>query len=202
LVFVQISQFGLSLDMSKALKCEFVEICKLLYVRGLAKAWGGNVSVRNGKNHIIITPKGASLFDISLDNLVVTTLDGLVIEGGEPSSELPMHSAIYHTRSDIGAIIHIHSLYSTLYSILKKPIELLTPESKTLIRALQIVEYAEPGSQELAEIVANRFKDHSACILARHGIVVGGSSLKDAYYLAELIEETTKLNFLMKLIRS
>ncbi|WP_287588735.1 class II aldolase/adducin family protein [Candidatus Borrarchaeum sp.] len=186
--------------MSKALKCEFVEICKLLYLRGLAKAWGGNVSVRNGKNHIIIIPKGTSLFDISLDDLVVTTLDGLVVEGGQPSSELPMHSAIYHARSDIGAIIHIHSLYSTLYSILKKPIELFTAESKILIGALQFVEYAEPGSQKLAGLVVNRFKDHSACILARYGIVVGGSSLKNAYYLAELIEEAAKLNFLKKLV--
>lgn len=200
MIFGQISQLRLSLDMSKALKCEFVEICKLLYLRGLAKAWGGNVSVRNGKNHIIITPKGTSLFDISLDNLVVTTLDGLVVEGGQPSSELPMHSAIYHARSDIGAIIHIHSLYSTLYSILKKPIELFTAESKILIGALQFVEYAEPGSQKLAGLVVNRFKDHSACILARHGIVVGGSSLKNAYYLAELIEEAAKLNFLKKLV--
>ncbi len=188
--------------MSTALKCEFVKICKLLYVRGLAKAWGGNVSVRTkDRTQIIITPRQTSLFDISLDNLVVTTLDGLVVEGGQPSSELPMHNAIYHARSDIGAIIHIHSLYSTLYSILKKPIELLTAESKILIGALQFVEYAEPGSQKLADLVVNRFKDHSACILARHGIVVGGSSLKDAYYLAELIEEAAKLNFLIKLIR-
>jgi L-fuculose-phosphate aldolase len=187
--------------MSKALKIELVEICELLYVRGLAKAWGGNVSVRKGKNHIVITPRGTSLFDISLDNLVVTTLDGLVVEGGKPSSELLMHMAIYHTRSDIGAIIHIHPLYTTLYSILKEPIELLTAESKIIIEALQFVEYAEPGSQKLAELVVDRFKDHNACILARHGIVVGGSSLKDAYYLAELIEEAAKLNFLMKLIR-
>jgi L-fuculose-phosphate aldolase len=188
--------------MSKALKIELVEICELLYVRGLAKAWGGNVSARiKGVNQIIITSRHTSLFDISLDNLVVTTLDGLVVEGGEPSSELPMHCAIYHARSDIGSIIHIHSLYSTLFSILNKPIELLTTESKILIGELQLVEYAEPGSQKLAELVVDHFKDHNACILACHGIVVGGSSLKDAYYLAELIEEAAKLNFLMKLIR-
>ena len=187
--------------MSKALKIELVAICELLYVRGLAKAWGGNVSVRKGKNHIVITPKGTSLFDISLDNLVVTTLDEEIVSEGIPSTELPMHSAIYRARPDIEAIVHIHSLYSTIFAILEKPIELFTTESKIILGELPLVEYAEPGSKKLAELVVSHLKENSACILARHGIVVVGGSLKDAYYLAELIEEAAKLNFLMKLIR-
>lgn len=187
--------------MSKELKCEFVKICKLLYERGLAKSLGGNVSVRNGKNHIIITPKGTSLFDISLDNLVVTTLSGLVVEGGEPSSELPMHSAIYRARYDIDAIIHIHSMFSTVYAILEKPIELLTTESQLILEKLPLIEYAEPGSKKLAELVVDNLRGYKACILTRHGIVVVGSSLKEAYFLCELVEETAALNFFVKLIR-
>ena len=202
MVFVQISQFGLSLDMSKALKCELVEICKLLYVRGLAKAWGGNVSARiKGVNQIIITSRHTSLFDISLDNLVITTLDGLVVEGGEPSSELPMHSAIYRARHDIDAIVHIHSIFSTVYAFLEKPIELLTTESQIILEKLPLIEYAEPGSKKLAELVVDNLKGYKACILTRHGIVAVGSSLKETYFLCELVEETAALNFFVKLIR-
>jgi L-fuculose-phosphate aldolase len=186
--------------MLQALKCELVEICRLLYIRGLAKAWGGNVSVKNGKNQIIITPRGTSLLDVSLDNLVVTTLDGVIVEGGNPSTELAMHCAIYHA-ADIEAIVHIHPLYSTIFAILEKPIELLTVESKIMLGELPFVEYAEPGSKKLAKLVAAYLKEHKACILDRHGIVVGGSSLKDAYYLAEVVEEAAKLNFFIKLIR-
>jgi L-fuculose-phosphate aldolase len=187
--------------MTQILKRELVEICKLLYVRGLAKAWGGNVSVRTkDRTQIIITPRQTSLLDVTLDNLVVTTLEGVVIEGDNPSTELPMHCTIYHARPDIETIVHVHSLYSTIFAILEKPIELLTAESKIILGELPLVEYAKPGSKKLAELVVDRFKDHNACILARHGIVVGGSSLKDTYYLVELIEEAAKLNFLMKLI--
>jgi ribulose-5-phosphate 4-epimerase/fuculose-1-phosphate aldolase len=66
----------------------------------------------------------------------------------------------------------------------------------------ELVEYAEPGSKNLAELVAGRLKECKSCILARHGIVVVSSkNLKDAYYLAELVEETAALNFFIKLIR-
>ncbi len=186
--------------MSNVLKYELVEISKLLYDRGLAKSWGGNVSVRNSKNQIIITPKGTSLFDISLDNLVVTTLDGSVKEGGDPSSELPMHCAIYQARHDIKAIIHTHSMFSTVFAILKKPVKLLTAESQFFIENLPFIEYAEPGSTKLAKLVVDHLKGYKACILSRHGIVAVGSSLKEAYYLCELVEETAALNFFVNLI--
>jgi ribulose-5-phosphate 4-epimerase/fuculose-1-phosphate aldolase len=59
--------------MSKALKCEFVEICKLLYLRGLAKAWGGNVSVRTkDRTQIIITPH--QTFLLAMELLLVEVL--------------------------------------------------------------------------------------------------------------------------------
>jgi L-fuculose-phosphate aldolase len=186
--------------MSKTLKHEVVRICKLLYVRGLAKSWGGNVSVKNGKNSIIITPKGTSLFDVSLDNLVVTTLDGSVIEEGDPSSELPMHRAIYRARNDIDAIVHVHSMFSTVFAIRKKQIELLTAESQIILESLPFIEYAKPGSMELAELVADNLKGYKACVLTRHGIVAVGSSLKEAYYVCELVEETAALNFFVNLI--
>lgn len=185
----------------QSVKRELVEICKLLYVRGLAKAWGGNVSVRKDKNHIIITPRETSLLDVSLNNLVLTKLDGEVMNEGIPSTELPMHCAIYHSRPEIVAIVHIHSLYSTIFAVLEKPIELLTAEGQIAIGKLPIVKYAEPGSKKLAELVADHLKENSVCLLARHGIVaVSTKSLKDAYYLAELVEETAELNFLIKLI--
>ncbi|MCK5587151.1 MAG: class II aldolase/adducin family protein [Candidatus Lokiarchaeota archaeon] len=185
----------------QSIKREFVEICKLLYERGLARAWGGNVSVRKGKNHIVITPRGTSLLDVSLDNLVVTTLDEEIVSEGIPSTELPMHSAIYRARPDIEAIVHIHPQFSTVFAILEKPIELLTAESRIILGELPIVEYAEPGSKKLAELVASSLKEIKACILTRHGIVAGGSSLKDAFYLAELVETEATLNFFIKSIR-
>jgi L-ribulose-5-phosphate 4-epimerase len=188
--------------MTQTLKHELVEICKLLYVRGLAKAWGGNVSVRTkDRTQIIITSRQTSLLDVSLDNLVITTLDGVIVEGGTPSTELPMHCAIYHARPDTEAIVHVHSLYSTIFAILGKPIELLTAESKIILGELPLVEFAEPGSKNLAELVADHLKECKSCILARHGIVaVSSKNLKDAYYLAELVEETAALNFFIKLI--
>jgi L-fuculose-phosphate aldolase len=187
--------------MSKTLKQEFIGICRLLYVRGLAKSWGGNVSVRTkDRTQIIITPRQTSLFDVSLDNLVVTTLDGSVVEGGEPSSELPMHCAIYQARKDIDAIVHVHSMFSTVFAIHKKQIELLTAESQIILESLPFIEYAKPGSIELAELVVDTLKGYKACVLARHGIVAVGSSLKEAYYICELVEETAALNFFVNLI--
>ncbi len=77
----------------------------------------------------------------------------------------------------------------------------MTAESQIILGELPIVEYAEPGSNKLAELVAGQLKENKACILTRHGIVTVGSSLKDAYYLAELVEEIAAINFFMKLIR-
>jgi ribulose-5-phosphate 4-epimerase/fuculose-1-phosphate aldolase len=66
------------------------------------------------------------------------------------------------------------------------------------VGALPLVPYFAPGDKALAEAVRPLASRHHAVLLANHGPVVAGSSLEDALYASEELEETAKLFLLLR----
>ena len=58
---------------------------------------------------------------------------------------------------------------------------------------MPLVPYFPPGDVNLARAVEEMASDHHAVLLANHGPVVAGKSLRDAVYATEELEETAKL---------
>ena len=88
---------------------------KLAYIRGLVYGVGGNISVKSNGT-VFITPEGASLREVSNDDIVTTDLAGKTTNEVKPSIELPMHIAIFHKHPKIQAIVHTHSPFATARS--------------------------------------------------------------------------------------
>jgi ribulose-5-phosphate 4-epimerase/fuculose-1-phosphate aldolase len=61
-----------------------------------------------------------------------------------------------------------------------------------------LVPYFRPGDLDLAKAVREMASDHHAVLLANHGPVVAGTSLEDAVYATEELEETAKLYLMLK----
>ena len=79
-------------------------IGKLLYDRGYVAANDGNISVRVGE-HLVVTPSGVSKGRMTPEMLLVTDLEGNVLEGNRhPTSEGKMHLAVYRHRPDVNAV--------------------------------------------------------------------------------------------------
>jgi L-fuculose-phosphate aldolase len=177
-----------------------VHIAKLAYARGLVFGVGGNISVRAGER-ILITPKGACLRNVKAEELVTSDLTGKTTGKKEPSIELPMHLAIYRTFPSVNAVIHAHSPFATAWSTLRISLKSRTVEGRFILGKVPVVGYAEPGTTKLAEAVCEKLREGKAVLLHNHGLVAVGSTLDEAFNLAETVEETAKIEVLAAILK-
>jgi L-ribulose-5-phosphate 4-epimerase len=92
--------------------------------RGLVLATFGNASgVCREKGLIVIKPSGVPYAGMKAEDLVITDLQGKIVEGAlRPSSDLPTHAALYRAFPLIGGIAHTHSEYATAWAQARRPI--------------------------------------------------------------------------------
>ena len=125
----------------------------------------------------------------------------LFVGGDKPTKESSLHLAMYGKRADAGAVVHLHSTHSVAVSILvgldaRDVLPPLTAYYVMRVGRLPLVPYFPPGDEALAKAVWGFAGAHHAMLLANHGPVVAGTTLANAQYAAEELEETAKL-FLM-----
>lgn len=169
-----------------------------LYERGLTTACGGNVSMRCG-NLMYITPSGTDKSCVLPDEIAVVD-----IERGENltarlklSIESEMHRRIYLERDDVGAVVHSHPLYASMFSALEEKIDTkLLAESYYLLLDVCKAPYALMGTSELAQNVAMTIRKCNAMLLENHGALTVGRSLLQAFERMEVLENAAKLTYM------
>lgn len=93
------------------------EVCRFLGERGLAPATGGNFSLRLDEGHCLITQSGRDKSQLSVEDLMVCDLQGRSLDPVlRPSAELDLHTCLYRLDANIGAVLHTHSVVSTVLS--------------------------------------------------------------------------------------
>lgn len=180
-------------------------ICRRLYERGLSRATGGNVSVRRVFGEVLITPSGSCLGDVTEDRLVSVNLaedpsGAMFLRGNEtvrPSSELPLHRALYRVLPDCHAIVHVHSPFAVTLAVAGSEIPAHTAEAEHFLGKIPLLPHLPSGSEELAEQVAAAASDPSVrgVLMENHGPVTWAADLMTAYYQAELLEEMAELHY-------
>ena len=180
-----------------------VDLATSLFERGYAVGSAGNISVRLDDG-FLITPTNSCLG--RLDPARITRLDnGFVpVSGDPPSKEVFMHRAFYEARPDAGAVVHLHCTMATAVCCLQdldptRPIPPLTPYFVMRIgRTLPVIPYYRPGDCAMEPVIRTAAMTARAVLLANHGPVVSGSTLLDAVYAAEELEEAAKLFMLLR----
>jgi L-fuculose-phosphate aldolase len=111
-----------------------------------------------------------------------------------PSSELPLHLAIYKARPDLGGIVHAHPVALVAFSLVHDvPNTRLFHKARTVCGEVGFAPYELPGSEALARNVCEVCRPGRYCvILENHGVVTGGESLLDAFHRFETLEFTGK----------
>lgn len=168
---------------------------------GLLGHTAGNISARVGPGHVAITPSGMRYDEIAAEDVVVVTLDGHVVDGMRvPSSELPMHLALYQARPDAGAIVHMHSTYATTLAVLGLSIPAVHYSIATLgASCVPLAPYATYGTDDLAERVRAAIGHADGALLAHHGAVALGADLAGAASAAETLEFLARTYYLARL---
>jgi L-fuculose-phosphate aldolase len=156
--------------------------------RGFVPGSAGNVSVRT-TNGMLITPSGYSAEAVTDDTIVALTFDGETTSVRTPSSEWPMHAAIYRAYENAQAIVHTHAEACTALACLNQPL----PAFHYTIVAfggedVRCAPYVTFGTPELARVAVEALEGRSACLLANHGMVVHAPSLDRALADAIVLE--------------
>lgn len=162
-----------------------------LYSRGLVAGNDGNLSVRVSPDHLWTTPTGVSKGQMTEEMLVKVDLEGVPIEGKHrPSSELKLHLRLYQARPDIAAVLHAHPPAATSFAAAGLPLtQPVLQEAVLQLGEVPLVPYALPGSEALAEGVVPYCGDARALLLEFHGAVTWGSSLEQALFRMETLEQ-------------
>ena len=187
-------------------KTEIVSLCKKLLKNGHVIGSAGNVSIRlrdNEKEIVLITPSSVCYDEMTSEDILIIDMDGKVIEGERnPSVEKKMHLRVYKERDDINAIIHAHSIYSTVLSSLNLSIPPIMEELIPYVGGeIVCAEYGEAGTEELAEGVIKALEEKNAVLLANHGNLCCGSHLEGALTVLHYVERGAKIFYLAKIIK-
>jgi kynurenine formamidase/ribulose-5-phosphate 4-epimerase/fuculose-1-phosphate aldolase len=180
---------------------ELSRYSRLCYDRRLVGAAGGNLSLRiPQKDEFLVTASGVSLRDVAPQNLVVVDFAGNVLDNPaslKPSKEINFHLAIFAERPAVNAVIHVHPAYTTIFTVRRKPIPLVTVSSRLKLKQGKIVGLANPGSRDLCNLVIQSLHDSppetEILLMEDHGLIAFHATLAGAFDAAELAEDTAKI---------
>src|ERR1700760_5189286 len=181
------------------------DICRLgrsLFERGLTPGSSGNISVRCEDGGWLVTPTNASLGSLDPARLSRLGADHRLLSGDAPTKEIPLHAALYETRS-ARAVVHLHSTHSVALSMLpeidpRAALPPMTPYYLMKCGLTALVPYYRPGDPAVAGAIEGLAGKYSSVLLANHGPVVSGDNLEAAVYAIEELEETAKLYLLLR----
>ena len=180
------------------LKKEVIKYAQKLNSTNLSPLRSGNVSIRVTHNNVegfILTPSGKRYENLVPEDIVFLALkeeyDNLKLFNTSlnPSSEWRFHQDIYLKKKEAKAIVHAHSSHATAVSAHGKPI----PAFHYMIALvggddIKCAEYATFGTTELSKNIIKALENRKACLMSNHGQVAFGVNLKQAFELAEEVE--------------
>jgi L-fuculose-phosphate aldolase len=181
-----------------------LEVGRCLWQREYISGTSGNFSVRLDDDHILSTPSGLAKGRLTPNDLVVTDLEGTVVQGShQPSSELRIHLAAYRLRPEIGAVVHAHP--KTIVALSLASIDVMftaLPETVVALGLIGSAPYETPGSSALASVMESALENHDAIVMERHGAITLGRNLFEAYDRMETLEHAAQTLYLAQSLGS
>jgi L-fuculose-phosphate aldolase len=179
-------------DTDREQRSAIIAIARSLDEAGLVPNKSGNVSCRSA-NGFLITPAGVPYAELSPEQIVKLSHDGSPEPTGpQPSSEWRMHQAIYALRPDAEAIVHTHSPHATALACAGRGIPAFHYMIALAGGDVRCTPYATFGTAELAVTAVRGLEDRRATLLANHGVVALGASLRDAFAVAVEVENLAR----------
>ncbi len=185
----------------RELRQALVEALRWMNASGLNQGTSGNISVRC-EDAMLISPSGVPYDELEPEDIVEMPLTGeygayRARDGHVPSSEWRFHLDIMQARSEVGAVVHTHSTYATTLAICRKEI----PACHYMIAAaggpsVRCADYATFGTKELSRNVLAALEGRTCCLMANHGMLATGPTLKKAMWLAVELETLARQYYL------
>jgi L-ribulose-5-phosphate 4-epimerase len=188
---------------AESLRAAIIDTVRLMREEGLVRGTAGNVSAREpGGPSFWITPSGVDYTTMTTEDLVQVDLAGNRLGGRlTPSSDTMSHAAIYRRRGEVGAVVHTHSTYATVFAVVRREVPALLVEAAGYLGgAVPVIEYVPPANPEVGEQVAAGLGRHRAVLLPNHGVIATGESVESAFTAALLVEQSAHIAYLASLL--
>lgn len=185
------------------LREQICELAKSMFDRGLTGGSTGNISARTEDGGLLVSPTGTSFGRLDPGRLSRFNSKGRLVSGDQPTKEMPLHSAFYDTRSQAGAVVHLHSCHSVALSLMPDADEdnflpPLTPYAIMKLGKVKLLPFYRPGNPQMGEAVRGLAGKRTAVMLANHGPVVAGKDVEAACNAIEELEDTARLAIMMR----
>lgn len=157
----------------------------------------GNVSARvPGEDLLVIKPSGVRYEDITADNMVVTDLEGNLVEGDlSPSSDTAAHAYVYKHMPHVGGVVHTHSTYATAWASRAEAIPcVLTMIADEFGGEIPVGPFALIGDDSIGQGIVETLSGHRsrAVLMQNHGVFTIGKDAKDAVKAAVMCEDVAR----------
>ncbi|NVM43533.1 MAG: class II aldolase/adducin family protein [Candidatus Lokiarchaeota archaeon] len=185
----------MAIDKLEQLRKTVVRGAQEIYSKGLVEDGEGNVSVRINKNEILVTPTSTKYNMLSPELIVHMDLEGNIIGSGKiPSTEVKMHIAVYKDRPKVKCVIHNHSPYISMLSVLRKGIPIIMEQQMIFLGGeIHCTEITEAHTEEMGTSALKALDRNNAAILANHGAIICGKSLDHAVRFSVILEKMAKV---------
>jgi ribulose-5-phosphate 4-epimerase/fuculose-1-phosphate aldolase len=146
-----------------------------------------------GREQMLINSGASVRSALTSADIVLVDFDGNLVEGDAvPPMEFHIHSEIYRARPDVGAVVHTHPLWSTLFSMAGVAVQPVIMQAAVLGPIRLFDETASINRRELGQRVAAQLGDGRVLMLRSHGSVAAGEGIVEAFVLAVYLEETAQ----------
>lgn len=172
----------------RALRAEIIATARRMNALGINQGKSGNVSHRI-EGGFLVTPTGMNYDDLRPSDIVPMDFAGKHRGERLPSSEWRFHRDIMRARPEVAAVIHTHAVFATTLACLGRGI----PSFHYMVAAaggddIRCAPYATFGTEELSGHAVRALAGRKACLLANHGMIAVGPTLKAALALAVEVE--------------
>ena len=195
----------------KDLRIAVLEANLELVKRGLVLYTFGNASgIDRERGLVVIKPSGVDYDELRPEHMVVTDLDGKIVDGElRPSSDLDTHTLLYREFRSIGAVVHTHSEYATSFAQAGMGIPALgTTHADYFYGAVPVTEPLSDEAcagryvHETGVAIVKRFREQGidpmavpAVLVAGHAPFCWGKNPDDAAHNAVVLEAVARMAY-------
>lgn len=180
------------------LRLAIVKTGQICYQQGLMPSNNGNISVRSGDEHFLVTPSGYCKGRLKPSLMILVDGQGQVVKTHPQlalrlSSETPMHLEVYRQRPEVQAVIHAHPAYATALTVADIPFPTdILPEVLEGLGPVPTTRFALPSSDDNALAIREHIHGHNAILIRNHGAITYGRNLDEALNHMERLESVAK----------
>lgn len=173
----------------------------ILEHQGFGDMTRGHVSVRlpSDPQLFLMKPHSVGFGEITGENILTIDLDGAVVAGtARRHSEVFIHSEIFRSRPDVGAVIHAHPTHTVALSNTGRPLRALSQGGAVFADALPVFTETMDliRTTDMGRMVATALGPHPAVLMRGHGVTMAGRTLEEATVLLLMLEEAARIQLL------